>query len=176
MIDSLLALPDEPTRRIFLETHATKLTEAEANDLANALKAQADHYLRAELATAFQFAHLLLYWGELRHNPFHRALGLRAQANALSIGQGHYREALVAYNEAAAIYRDAGRTLDEAKAQIGKVWPLAGGAIRRGDAVWGVDCGSVGGAWRSGVSWQTISMNIAQLWEARQGHKGIRLH
>ena len=126
MIAQLLALSDESARRIFLETHAATLTEAEANDLANALKAQADHYLRAELATSFQFAHLLLYWGELTHNPFHRALGLRAEANALSIGQGHYREALEVYNEAAAIYRVHGRTLDEAKAQIGKVWPLAG--------------------------------------------------
>lgn len=143
LIEPLLALPDESARRALLETFATTLTDAEASALADALKAQADHYLRAELATSFQFAHLLLYWGELTHNPFHRALGLRAEANALSIGQGHYREALEIYNEAAGIYRTHGRTLDEAKAQIGKVWPLAGlgqydEALRCGEWIAGV--------------------------------------
>ncbi|NJM41379.1 MAG: hypothetical protein HC853_11755 [Anaerolineae bacterium] len=155
-IERVLALPDEPARRALLENLSNALTPTESSDLADALKAQADHYLRAELATAFQFAHLLLYWGELTHNPFHCALGLRAEANALSIGQGHYREALAKYNEAAAIYRNAGRTLDEAKAQIGKVWPLAG----LGQYDEALACGEwIAGCWRrmrSGISWQIL--------------------
>jgi len=125
VLEQLLALPDENARREFLDSQAGAIDVAASQTLADALKAQADHYLRAEIQTSFQFARLLIHWGELTHNPFHRALGLRAEANALSIGLGHYREALDTYNEAAAIYRAHGRTLDEAKAQIGKVWPLA---------------------------------------------------
>jgi CHAT domain-containing protein len=124
VIEQLLALPDEPARRTFLETHAATLTEAEANDLADALKAQADHYLRAELAACWQFTHLLFYLAELRGDEFIRALALRAEGNALSIGQAHFREAIEKYDEAAAIYRAQGRELDEAKSQIGKVFAL----------------------------------------------------
>ena len=125
VLEQLLALPGEDARRQLLESQAVTLDEAASQVLADELKAQADHYLRAEIQTSFQYARLLIGWGEQTHNPFHRALGLRAEANALSIGLGRYRESLEKYNEAAQIYRENGRTLDEAKAQVGKVWPLA---------------------------------------------------
>ncbi len=125
VLEQLLALPDEDARRQLLDSQAGAIDVVASQTLADALKAQADHYLRAEIQTSFQFARLLIYWGERTKNPFHRALGLRAEANALSIGLGHYREALEKYNDATQIYREHGRTLDEAKAQIGKVWPLA---------------------------------------------------
>lgn len=125
LLATLLALPDEVARRDYLEAQVGAIDDIAGAQLADDLKAQADHYLRSEIQTSFQFARLLIYWGERTHNDFHRALGLRAEANALSIGLGRYPEALDTYNQAAAIYRAHGRPLDEAKAQIGKVWPLA---------------------------------------------------
>ena len=66
----------------------------------------------------------------------------------------------MAYNEAAAIYRDADRTLDEAKAQIGKVWPLAG----LGQYDEALQCGKwIAGVLEAHEEWHqlaTITMNI----------------
>lgn len=120
MIDQLLALP-EPQRRDYLSQHIADFND----DAANTLKAHADSALRAELQTALALAELLKEAGAHKPNPYYRALGLRAEANCYAIGLGQYERALAAYDEAAAIYRQHHDTLNEAKAQIGKVWPLA---------------------------------------------------
>ena len=119
MIDQLLALPED-ARLEFLAQHIAQFDDIAAN----ALKAKADDYLRSELHTALALAHLLQQAGEMGHNPFHRALGLRAEANCYAIGLGQFEQALTAYDAAAAIYRRAERPLDEARAQVGKIWSL----------------------------------------------------
>ncbi len=120
MIDELLALPADQ-RPAFLAQHIAQFDDAAAA----ALKAKADEYLRSELHLGLALAQLLQHAGELNHNPFHRALGLRAEANCYAIGLGQYEQAIAAYDAAAAIYRTAQRTLDAARAQVGKIWPLA---------------------------------------------------
>jgi len=120
VIDQLLALP-ESQRLDYLTQHIATFDD----DAAHTLKARADSALRAELQTSLALAELLKTAGACKPNPYYRALGLRAEANCYAIGLGQYERALATYDEAAAIYRQHNDTLNEAKAQIGKVWPLA---------------------------------------------------
>ena len=121
LIQQLLGLPDIETQKRFLEGHASSLDD----EVASALKDQADRLMRVEVRRALQTAELLLYLGELTANPCHRALGLLAEANTRSIGLGEYQRALDLYNAAAELYAGQGNSVEHARSQVGKVWSLA---------------------------------------------------
>jgi CHAT domain-containing protein len=122
LIQQLLELPDVEAQKRFLEEHACLLDD----QVAWALKEQADQFLRADLHRALQAAELLLHLAGLTGNPLHRALGLLAEAHARSFGGlGQYEQAVALLDEAATIYRAHDRPVDEARAQIGKIWSLA---------------------------------------------------
>ena len=159
MIDQLLALPVDE-RPAFLAQHIAQFDDGAAN----ALKAKADEYLRSELHTALRLAELLKQAGDLAHNAFYRALGLRAEANCYAIGLGQYERALAGYDEAAGIYRLADRVLDEAKAQVGKIWALA--ALGRYDEA--VQLGEwIAAVLQAHEQWHelaTVTMNIGAIY------------
>jgi CHAT domain-containing protein len=119
--EQLLALPNTAAQRAFLQEHATLLDDA----VATALKGQADRFLRSDIHRSFETANLLVEMAELTADPRHRALGLLARGNAQGIGLGEYQLAIPCYEEAAAIYRQNGSVVEQAVAQIGKLWPLA---------------------------------------------------
>lgn len=153
----VLALPGPEAQRRFLSAHPDALTEA----LAWALKRYADRFLRADLQRALATADLLYHMAELTGDPAHRALGLLAEANARSIGQGDYPRGIALYDEAAALYAAAGRPADQARSQVGKVGALLNlGRFAEAQAV---------GQWASEVlerhaAWQplaTLTMNLA---------------
>jgi CHAT domain-containing protein/tetratricopeptide (TPR) repeat protein len=122
LIQQLLALPEPAAQWRFLEKHVHLLDD----QAAYALKEQADQFLRADLHRALQAAELLLHLAELTANPLHRALGLLATAHARSFGGlGEYEQAIALLDEAAGIYRAHDHPVDEARAQIGKIWSLA---------------------------------------------------
>jgi CHAT domain-containing protein len=121
LVRQLLGLPDVEAQRRFLAEHAPQLND----DVAHALKDKVDHLMRADVNHSLQIADLLLYLGELTGNPGHRALGLLAEANTRSLGLGQYRRALNIYNEAADIYQNQGDLVEQARSQVGKIWPLA---------------------------------------------------
>ncbi|MFL7793498.1 MAG: CHAT domain-containing protein [Anaerolineae bacterium] len=121
LIERLLGFPDAQAQKQFLAEHTSLLNDK----VADALKAQADHFLRTDIQRSLQVADLLIYQAELTKNPLHRALGLLARANAHSIGLGEYQRAMELYNEAATIYEMHGHLVDQAKSQIGKLWALA---------------------------------------------------
>jgi len=122
LIEQLLALPDVEAQKRFLEEHATLLDD----QVAHALKEQADQFLRSDVQRTLETADLLFYMAELTSTPHYRALGLLVEANARSIGGlGEYQRAVELYNEAAQIYQAQGRLVDQAKAQVGKVFSLA---------------------------------------------------
>jgi CHAT domain-containing protein len=121
LIEQLLALPDIAAQRAFLHDHAAALDEAAAS----ALKGQADRFLRSDIHRSLETADLLVEMTTLTGDPRHRALGLLARGNAQGIGLGEYQLALPCYEEAAAIYRTHGTVVEQATAQIGKLWPLA---------------------------------------------------
>ena len=119
-VRQLLDLPDERAWNGFLQEHQAQLTD----EVARALKAQADHYLRADIRRSLQIADLMHTMSELTGSPSQRALGLLAEANARSIGLGEYQRGIELYDEAAAIYRAQGRLAEQARSQVGKIGAL----------------------------------------------------
>src|SRR6185295_3613644 len=99
-IEQLLALPDPAAQRELLVAHPERLDD----QVAHALKDQADQLLRADLQRSLDTAQLVCHMAEWNGNPLHRALGLLAEANARAIGLGEYTDALACYDAAAAIY------------------------------------------------------------------------
>lgn len=121
LIEQLLKLPDVEAQKRFLEEHTSLLDD----QVAHALKEQADHFLRADSQRALQTANLLFRMAELSGDPAHRALGLRAEGNVRFIGLGEYQKAIELYDEAARIYQRQGRLVDQARSQVGKIGALS---------------------------------------------------
>ena len=120
-VEQLLALPDSAAQRQFLAVNLALLDD----QVASALKAQADHLMRADSRQALQTAELLLYLAQLTAEPSHQALGLLAEANVRSIGLGQYLRAIELYEQAARIYQGQDRLVEQARSQIGKIGALA---------------------------------------------------
>ncbi len=164
-LDQLLALPDIATQRRFLSEHVHLVDD----QVADALKGQADRYLRFDVQLSLLTASLLCSLPELTGNPCHRALGLLAEANARSIGGlGEYERAVQLYDEAAEIYRACGKVVEPAKSQVGKVWSLS--CLGRHEEAFET------GAWASGVleehgEWRILAGLILNLGivHSRQG-------
>lgn len=124
-LSQLWAATDGEERRHLLQCRVAELDADACDQLATALKAAADRYLHEDIDRCLEAAALLLELAGATGNPGHRALGLLAEANAQSIGLSQYQQALALYDEATAIYGAEGRAVDQARAQIGKLWPLA---------------------------------------------------
>lgn len=120
LVEQLLELPDTAAQRGFLQARAPQLDD----QVADALKERADHFLRADSQQALQTAGLLLCLADFSGDPAHQAQGLLAEANARSIGLGEYRKAIELYDEAAGIYRCQNRLVDQARSQVGKIAAL----------------------------------------------------
>jgi len=120
LVDQLLAQPDLAAQRQFLKDRPSRLDDQFVHDL----KQCADQFLRSDLHRSLQIVDLLYDAAELTGNPLHRALGLRAEANAASIGQRQYQRGLELYDQAGEIYRAQGRLVEQAISQIGKIGAL----------------------------------------------------
>lgn len=125
LISELWALPDEEARRVALEQALEGSTDAQKSALVDALKEQADDYLRSDIQRCLQAACLIGHVARFSGDPAHRALSLLAEANARSIGLSQYPKAIALYGEAEAIYGDLERPVEQAQAAVGKLWPLA---------------------------------------------------
>lgn len=123
LLSQLLAAPDLSSRAAIVAAWpAERIDEAELS----AIKARAAEVLRVDIQQSVNLAELMLRAADRTGNPEHRALGLLSLANAYSLGgQGRDAEAVTLYDEAAAIYRAAGRTIDEANAQVAKILALS---------------------------------------------------
>jgi len=125
-VDELVALPNLATQKQCLKSHREALqNKTFADQVAPQLKAKADYFLRTKIEKSLQIIESLFYLAELSHNPLYRALGLRAKGNVYGIGQGNHKRAIETYDEAADIYEAAGRSLEQAITQTGKIWSLA---------------------------------------------------
>ena len=120
LLEQALDMPDLEARKRLFRDHVPLLDD----ECAEALKAQADVYLRSDIQRCSETAQLLIYQAELNGNPLHRALGLLAEANARSIGLGEYERAIELYDEAAHLYEAQGCLVDQARSQIGKIGSL----------------------------------------------------
>ncbi len=120
LTEQLLGLPEIAAQKRFLEANVLLLND----DVACALKKQADHLMHTDNWRAQRAALLLLHLAECTGDPLQRALGLLAEANVMSIGFGEYKEAIPIYDEAARIYQSQGRPVEHARSQVGKIWSL----------------------------------------------------
>ena len=122
LLDQLRAAPDLAHQQQLLSAHRAEINDA----LIDALKDLADQQLRADAHAALATAALIDHAARLTGNPSHRALALFAEANAWSIGGlGDYPRAITLCDEAAAISAEAGHTIDQADAQVTKIFALA---------------------------------------------------
>jgi len=112
---------DTKTRLRLLQQNQGEINNA----LLQQLKDLADYFLRIDIHKSLEIAETMLAAAQKSGQNIHRALGLLAQANAVGIGLGEYEKAVELYQEASAIYREAGQPIEEARAQIGHVWALA---------------------------------------------------
>lgn len=101
------------------------LTAEQRDAVAAHLKSMADQVRQSDLARAGKIVDLIFRWAAVTTNPFHRALALRAQGNLLGIGQGKFREAITAYDEAGQLYLTYDQPIEWAQTQIGKIAALA---------------------------------------------------
>lgn len=124
LIPLLLTQPPEK-RNSCLTQHIQNYSSAEQDQLAGLLKQQADSFMRTDLAQCLLVANLINDLAEISGNNLYRALSLRAEGNAYTIGQGDYQRGIDCYNEAAAIYGRYGKKLDQAWSQNGKIYALA---------------------------------------------------
>ena len=122
LLNQLVASTDLAVQKELLNRHPDAINDA----LIDALKNRADQQLRADAHAALATAVLLAHAATLTGNPFHRALALFAEANAWSIGGlGDYARAIALCDEAAAIYADVGYSIEQADAQVTKIFALA---------------------------------------------------
>jgi tetratricopeptide (TPR) repeat protein len=120
LVEQLLALPDIEAQKRFLAERASALS----SETSSKLKDRATQLLRSDIQRSLQITELLFCLAELTGDPIDRALGLLAEANARGIGMGEYNEAITLYNEAAEVYLEQGRPVDQARSQVGKIWAL----------------------------------------------------
>lgn len=121
LVAQLLALTDPTQQQQLMEESVSLLDDS----VAEALKAQADHYLRADVQKALHLAELIQFMATLTGSASQRALGLLAEGNARSIGLGEYRAANELYDTASDIYRSLDQPLQQARSQVGAIWALA---------------------------------------------------
>lgn len=164
LLDQLLDLPDSRGRQGYLRLHPALWSD----EACAALKARADQLLRVDVRRSMEVGRILCDLGDVSNQPRYRALGLLARANAHSIGLGEYEDARALYEEAGAIYRSLGLAVEEARAQVGKVWPLA--CLGRYEeavetSAWAGRVLEANGQW---VSLATLTMNMAAV-HGRQG-------
>jgi tetratricopeptide (TPR) repeat protein len=120
-LSSLLSTTDPDDCRRLVDENVSLVDEA----LLAEVKVAAGGWLRSDRQRALALGELILYAAERTCQPAHRALGLLVVANAYSLGGvGRDAEAILLYDEAAAIYRKARRPVDEANAQIAKILAL----------------------------------------------------
>lgn len=123
LLAALMSAPDPAAQAAVVDSWPLDWID-EASLLA--IKARAAELLRVDVQKSRALAECMLRAAERTGDAIHRALGLLSLANAYSLGGvGRDAEAVVLYDEAAAIYRAAHRTVDEANAQIAKILALS---------------------------------------------------
>ncbi len=120
-IERLLAESDPVSQQQLLSACASQW----GSTAAATFKAEADRFLRADVARSLRVAQWMQRLAALTSAPADQALGLLAEANARSIGQHEYQQAIVLYDEASAIYGREQMPVEQARAQIGKVGALS---------------------------------------------------
>lgn len=128
---ALLALPDAPARGAYLAEWLDTAAPEDNSALAEALKERAITLQRGDVEAALDAAATIHLLADGSDDPRIRALGYRMEAQALVIGRGQFKEALVVYDQALDIYRACDDAAGEALTQVTRIWAL--GSLGRYD-------------------------------------------
>jgi len=124
-IAALVAQSDQVETQRILEKAVQEFSGEDFDALAQALKSKAFEYLWGDAQNSLRIADILLLLANLSKEDYHRALGLRVKAQALSIGLGQYLDSLEYYDQASAIYSRLNDTVRQARVSVTKVSALA---------------------------------------------------
>jgi CHAT domain-containing protein/tetratricopeptide (TPR) repeat protein len=123
-LEEAVMLVDGEDQRRILAQQLSGMEAARQDEFAQTLKQHADLLMRTDTQQCLRVTKLLEALADISGNPLHRALGLLARANALSIVLGEYRQAADLYAQAITIYAEQGCMVEQAQAQIGNVFTL----------------------------------------------------
>lgn len=142
LIQILTSSSENADLRAQLTGQVEQLDLAGQNQVFEALKKKADELMRTNLLRCWQVVDLMDELAARTANPLQRAMGLLAKANAFSIGVGDFRQAVVCYDEAAALFAAHGSQVQQALTQIGRISALSmlgrfGEALHAGE--WAMD-------------------------------------
>ncbi|MEM7034312.1 MAG: CHAT domain-containing tetratricopeptide repeat protein [Chloroflexota bacterium] len=164
LVDELLALPDEAEGQVWIDRNVTLLD----NQFATKLKEKANQSINYDIEICFLIVKWLSYLATLTHNQSFEALSLFVKGNAYTLALGEYKEAVIFYDEAAAIYDRLENTVEKARIQVTRVWALANlGRYEEAFKV-GQWAGEVLEASAEWLSLAILNMNLA-ICHARQG-------
>lgn len=125
LLTYLLSAAHQNERLYLLAQFTPQFTLKKRNHFAELLKKEADRLMWENIELCFDFAELISQMSQLFDAPMFQALSLRAQGNGYSIGLGKYQQGIDCYDEAAQIYADLGRPVEQAWSQNGKLYALA---------------------------------------------------
>jgi CHAT domain-containing protein/tetratricopeptide (TPR) repeat protein len=135
LIDQSIASTGPEDQHRILAAQVAVLEKNSQDEVAAAFKQQADQLMRTDIKQSVRVAKLIVNLSEITGNPLHRALGLLAQANACSVVLGEYAQGVALYDQAAEIYAEHSRPVEQAQSQIGKIYALGNlGQYKRAQA------------------------------------------
>ncbi|MEZ4868687.1 MAG: CHAT domain-containing tetratricopeptide repeat protein [Caldilineaceae bacterium] len=157
LIEALCELTELSSQQQLLTSHVAMLDDT----VALLLKQKADHFLRSDVQRSLRCGILLEYLSALTQDDQHCALALLAQANAYALGGlGEYARAVTLYDRAAQLYQANEKIIEQARAQVGKIFSL--GFLGRYDEAFAT------GAWASQIfaehgEWRRLAELTANL-------------
>lgn len=125
LLTHLLSAANKNVRLSLLARFTPKFTPENRDKFADLLKKEADRLMWENIELCFEFADLISQMAILHDAPMYQALSLRARGNGYSIGLGKHQKGIDCYDEAAKIYADLGRPVEQAWSQNGKLYALA---------------------------------------------------
>ena len=126
LVAQLINLENLDAQKELLNEHMRLLEDKLfADEIADGLKTEANNFLGSNIQSASNLAKLLLYLSVQTGNSLHRALGLRAKANVVFMGDADYQSTVELCDEAMHIYETQNMPTDAAMAQTIKIPALA---------------------------------------------------
>src|SRR5262249_8624341 len=129
LVRDLLSLANAEARQEHAGGYLATASDGDRDAFLGALKDVSESNLLSDTAVSLTLADLLVEVSRQTDQPRHRVLGLLARADALRI-QGQFREAVAAYDQAAALARRLRDGVTWARTRTG--WVLAMHYLGRG--------------------------------------------
>ncbi|HNB51631.1 MAG TPA: CHAT domain-containing protein [Anaerolineales bacterium] len=121
----MIAIPHREEKITFLRSRFSLLEKDSWEQIVQGLLAQVIDLMRKDAGRSIEAADLLLEFAALTGEPLHRAVGLRAKAQAIGNGLGAYRESIPLFEEAIEIHRNFQDEYGEALVCLTYIWALA---------------------------------------------------